>query len=134
MWPFLLPVLAVVASVLFLRTDAGRARRKGVRRTWTAAVLMALGGMLLMGLPGAVIYELSAPWVGGRSAALGDGAWGAAIYITLTWPFSLVLAYIAATGPLRGWGWMVRTLAWIVILYGAGILLALWAHLSVGKF
>jgi hypothetical protein len=119
-----------VASVAFLRGDTGRARRKGVRNTFIAAVLLALGGMLLMGLPGAVIYELSAPLVGGMSGALGDGAWGTAICITLTWPFSLVLAFIAAAGPLRRRGWMIKTLAWFVILYGAGILLALWAQLS----
>lgn len=134
MWPFLLPVIAVAAGALFLRTDEGRARGKGLRRTFTAAVLLALGGMLLMGIPGAFVYELSAPWVQGilgeGYADLGDGAWPAAIVITLTWPFSFVLAYLAAVGPLRRRGWMIKALAWFVILYGTGILLALWAHLS----
>ena len=137
MWPFLLPVLAIVASVLFARTDEGRTRRKGLRRAFTAAVLVALGGMLLMGIPGGIVYELSAPWVqgmlGARYVELGDGMWPAAIVITLTWPFSLVLAYLAAVGPLRRRGWKVKTLAWFVILYGTGILLALWAHLSAAQ-
>ena len=134
MWPFLLPVAAVVAAVLFRRSPSGALHRKGLGWVVAAAVLLALGGLVLMGIPGAVVYELSAPWVrlllGDGYAELGDGAWPAAIVITLTWPASLVIAYVVARGPLGRRGRGVRWAALVLIPCAFGILLALWAHLS----
>ncbi|HLM67330.1 MAG TPA: hypothetical protein VK358_07380, partial [Longimicrobium sp.] len=61
MW-ILLPAATALAGlaalVLFLRSEAGRERRRGMIVVTVVAVLMALGGILLLGIPGAVVYEL----------------------------------------------------------------------------
>ncbi len=116
-----------------LRTRAGRERRRGLLVTVGIAVAIAVVGVVpLMGIPGAVVYELSAPWVrlllGAGYRELGDGAWPAAILITLVWPSSLVLAYVAVRGPLRGRSRWLRAAAWVLIPYTVGVGLALWAH------
>lgn len=133
MWAFLLIPIAIAAHVAFRRSEAGRERRRGLKWiTITAAVLAALG-VLLLGIPGAIVYELSAPWVrvmlGKGYAELGDGAWPAALVITLTWPWSLVLAYTFANGPLRRWGRFARWTTMVVLPYAVGVLLALSMHL-----
>lgn len=134
MWPFLLPLAALVAAAVFWRSDAGRSHRKGLLWMLITAALLSVLGILLMGIPGAVVYELSVPWVramqGARFTDLGDGAWPAAILISLTWPASLVIAYTVANGPLRRRGRMVRWIAIIGIAYGSGVALAFWAHAS----
>jgi hypothetical protein len=138
MWilvPGLAWLVALGVLVAFLRTPAGRERRRPAIITAVVAGLLALGGIALLGIPGAVIYGVSAPWVqllmGPRYTDLGDGAWPAALLITLTWPASLLIAYAAANGPLRRRGRALRWAALLLIPYLSGILLALWAHLSV---
>jgi hypothetical protein len=138
MWPFLLIPITIAAFVAFRRSEAGRERRRGLKIvTILAAVVAILGVMPLMGIPGAVVHELSAQWVeaiqGKGFRELGDGAWPAALVITLTWPCSLVLAYVLANGPLRRRGRFIRWTTMIVLPYLAGILLALWAHLSAAS-
>jgi hypothetical protein len=138
MWPFLLIPITIAAFVAFRRSEAGRERRRGLKIvTILAAVIAVLGVMPLMGIPGAVVYELSAPWVeaiqGKGYRSLGDGAWPAALVITLTWPCSLVLAYLLAHGPLRRRGRFIRWTVMMVFPYLVGILLALWAHLSAAS-
>lgn len=134
MWPYAVVVAAMLAAVLFLRSDAGRERRRGLLLVIGAAVAFAVLGMGLVGLPGAVLYELSAPWVrlllreGYHD--LGDAAWPVAIIITLAWPASLVIAYVIAHGPLRRRRAWVRWMTLILVPYAFAVSLALWAHLS----
>lgn len=127
-------LIALGVFIAFVRSPAGRERRRGAIILGVVAALLVVIGIALLGLPGAVIYELCAPWVqlmmGSRYTDLGDGAWPAAIIITLTWPASLLMAYAAANGPLRRRGRAVRWAARILIPYLLGVLLALWAHLS----
>lgn len=127
-------LVALGVFVAFLRSEAGRPRRRGMIITAVVAALLAVGGIAVLGLPGAVVYGISAPWVqlmmGSRFTDLADGAWPAAIVITLAWPASLVLAFAAAHGPLRRRGRAVRWAALLLVPYGFGVLLALWAHLS----
>jgi uncharacterized membrane protein YhaH (DUF805 family) len=140
MW-ILIPALAAVgalaALVLFLRSEPGRdrKRRRGMIITVIVAAVLAIGGMGLLGIPGALIYGVSLPFVqllmGARYTELGDGMWPAAILITLVWPASLVIAYAVANGPLRGRGRGARWLALLLIPWAFGVLLALGAHLSV---
>jgi hypothetical protein len=129
-------LVALVVLVGFLRSEAGRERRRGMIVTACLAALLSLGGILLLGIPGAIVYELCAPWVrlmlGPRFTDLGDGAWPAAIVITLAWPASLVAAYAIANGPLRRRGRVVRWMTLILVPYAFGVALALWAHLSAG--
>jgi hypothetical protein len=138
MWivlPLVAGVVALAALVAFLRSAAGRERRRGAIAVTVFAAVLALGGILLLGIPGALVYELCVPWVrlmmGARFTELGDGAWPAALLITLTWPASLVVAYVAANGPLRRRGRGVRWLAMLLVPYAFGVALALWAHLSL---
>ena len=128
-----LVVAALIAAIAFVRSDAGKARRRGVKVTAAvAAAVSFLGVMPLMGIPGAVVYELSVPWVrlalGEGYADLGDGAWPMAILMTMAWPWSLLLGYVAAYGPLRDRPW-TRRLALVLVPCAAGVALALSAHL-----
>jgi hypothetical protein len=127
-------LVGLIALIAFLRSGAGRQRRRGMIGVAVLAAVLAIGGMALLGIPGALIYELCAPWVrlmlGARFADLGDGAWPAAIVITLAWPASLVVAYAVANGPLRRRGRLVRWTTMILIPYVFGVALALWAHPS----
>jgi uncharacterized membrane protein YhaH (DUF805 family) len=129
------PAAALAAMILFLRSPAGRTRRKGLFVTVALAVGLAIVGFALLGIPGAVVYALSLPWVtlflGETTQDLGDGAWPAAIYTSLFWPASLVVAYTVAAGPLRNRSRWAKAVAWILIPYAAGVALALWAHLSL---
>lgn len=134
-FPLAAGLVALVALVAFLRSPAGRERRRGMIVVAIAAPLLAVGGMALLGIPGALIYELCVPWVrlmlGGGFRELGDGAWPAAIVVTLTWPASLVVAYAIANGPLRRRGRAARWAALVLLPYAFGVALALWAHLSM---
>lgn len=138
MWivfPLAAGTVALAALVAFLRSPAGRERRRGAFAVTVFAAVLALGGILLLGIPGALVYELCVPWVrllmGARFTDLGDGAWPAALLITLTWPASLVVAYVIANGPLRRRGRALRWLAMLLVPYAFGVGLALWAHLSM---
>jgi hypothetical protein len=55
-------------------------------------------GLVLLGLPGAAFLETLEPIMRrlGRPPISGDGAWPAAIMMSLAWPFSLVPAYLVA--------------------------------------
>lgn len=135
LFPAVAGLIALVVLVVFLRSEAGRERRRGMITTAIVAAVFAFGGMLLLGIPGALVYGVSLPVVqmllGAKYQSLADGAWGAAIIITLTWPASLVIAYAVANGPLRRRGRGARWAAMILIPYAAGVALTLWAHLSL---
>jgi hypothetical protein len=139
MWPFLLVPAALLAIFAFRRSKAGRERerRRGLNVVTAIAVVVATAGVLpFMGIPGAIVHETAAPMVhaltGKVTTDLGDGAWPAAIITTMTWPWSLVLAYTLAYGPLRHRGRAVRWLVMALVPYAAAVLLALWAHGSAG--
>ena len=139
MWiviPAAAAVMGLAAMVLFLRSDAGRERRRGMIVTAVVAAVLAVGGMALLGIPGALVYGISLPVVqllmGARYAGLGDGAWPAAILVTLVWPASLVVAYAVANGPLRRRGRGARWLALLGIPYLFAVLLTLGIHLAAG--
>lgn len=141
MWiavPVAVVAAAVVAAVAFLRSEAGRTRRRGLLvAAIVAAAISILGVVPLVGIPGAVVYEFSAPWVrwalGRGYADLGDGAWPAAIVITLTWPSSLVLGYAAAFGALRRVPGPVRWLVMVMVPYATGVALSFWAQMAAAS-
>lgn len=135
LFPAVAAVVALVVLVWFVRSEAGRPRKKGMMITAGVAALLAIGGIALLGIPGAVVYGVSAPVVqlmlGARFHSLNEDVWPAAIIITLTWPASLVVAYAIANGPLRRRGRGVGWAALALIPYAAGVALTLWAHLSM---
>jgi uncharacterized membrane protein YhaH (DUF805 family) len=106
-----------------------------VHRGGAVAALLAVGGIALLGIPGAVVYGVSAPVVqlmlGARFHSLNEDVWPAAIITTLTWPASLVVAYALANGPLRRRGRGARWAALVLVPYAVGVALTLWAHLSM---
>jgi len=126
--------VGLIAFVWFLRSEAGRPRRRGMIGIAVAAVLFSLGGMLLMGIPGALVYGIASPVVqlvlGSRYESLHEGVWPVVILITLVWPASLVVAYAVANGPLRHRGRGARWAVLILLPYAFGVALTLWAHLS----
>jgi hypothetical protein len=133
-FPALLPVAAVAAILLFGRSAAGLEQRERLMKlTIAAAIIAVLGVIPLFGIPGAAVYEVSAPWVhlllGEHYADLGASAWPVGIIMTLAWPWSLVVAYAVANGALARRTAPLRWLAFFLVAYGAGIGLALWAHL-----
>jgi hypothetical protein len=133
--PLALVAAAVAAVVVFLRSEAARPRRRGLLVVVAvAAALAVLGVVPLLGIPGAVVYELFDPLVravlGRGYAELGAGAWAAAIVATLVWPSSLVLAYAVAYGPLRRRPAWVRWTVLVLVPCVAAAALAFWPHLA----
>jgi hypothetical protein len=98
----LLPAVLVLTLLLVRRLPTGL--RVAVL---FAAGCVTLGIMPLMGLPGAVIVELSRPII---SLVLGsdayarlpaDAEWPIAILVTLVWPISIIFGYLLAYRFLR---------------------------------
>ncbi len=91
---------------------------------WTALIALALavlGNMLLLGLPGALLLELTVPFTSvalqARYAALGAGVWPAAIYYTLLWPIGLLVAdLITRALAHRRRAWLQVALYLLVLL------------------
>lgn len=106
------------------------------------AVLAAAGfgvfGLIpLLGLPGAVVLELSAPAIalalgpGALDALPPDAAWPLAILLTLLWPVSIVAAYLLACRRLAARRRWQRVLACVGVLYAWGAALSIWlVHLA----
>ena len=51
-------------------------------------------GLLLLGIPGAILLEIP-KWLGLAQGIEGDGAWPAAILVSLMWPLFIPLGVIA---------------------------------------
>ncbi len=85
------------------------------------------GGLIpLMGIPGALVYGLLYPIVSlflGNATIDGDAMWPIAIIMTLVWPISFPLGYLAAWGLFprrkRSFKWLILiaiTLLWGFVL------------------
>ncbi len=72
------------------------------RFSWRSLFLIAgvceVLGLALLGLPGAAFLEALQPVMQrlGRGPIAGDGAWPAAILMSVVWPVALAPAYLAA--------------------------------------
>ncbi len=86
-----------------------------------------VGGVVLLGLPGAILFELSAPLLQllfGRDALKAlppDSLWPIAIIITVFWPLSIIGGYVVAFRLLHatGRGWQILSFAAILVLWDA---------------
>ena len=134
MFLFLVPAAAIAAFIAFHRAESLRARRRGL--WWAAGVAAAIsvvGLFPLLGIPGALIYELCDPLIrqarGASYRELGEATWPVAILLTLSWPSSLVLAYTATAGPLRRAPAWAKALVWLAVPVAAAVGLSFLANL-----
>ena len=68
-------------------------RKELVIASIVAAALMFIG-LVALGIPGAIFLEIPA-WLGLAKGIEGDGAWPAAILVSLVWPLFIPLGVIA---------------------------------------
>ena len=68
-------------------------RKEFVIASIIAAALMFIG-LVLLGIPGAIFLEMP-KWLGLVKGIEGDGAWPAAIFVSLMWPLFIPLGVIA---------------------------------------
>jgi hypothetical protein len=121
----LLPVALVLTLLLVRHPPSGL----GVA-VLSAAACVTLGIMPLMGLPGALIVELSRPIVslmlGGDAYARlpADAGWPIAILVTLLWPISIIFGYLLAYRFLRVPSRVGRYVVLAAVLYAWGAALS----------
>jgi hypothetical protein len=99
---------------------------KGFLISLGIAIAAAALGLALLGIPGALIFTLLLPIVSlflSNTSIHADAAWPIAILITLLWPVSFPLGYLAAWGLFanrkRSFKWLVLvaiTLLWALAL------------------
>ncbi|MDF2630685.1 MAG: hypothetical protein K0R39_4516, partial [Symbiobacteriaceae bacterium] len=99
--------------------------------------LVIVGGLMVLGLPGAVLFTLSRPVLalfygrGFMERLPGDSAWPLAIGLTVLWPLGLWPLYLLVgrlLPELTGWG-KVGAYAGLLYLWGA-LLSAVLYHFS----
>ena len=110
---------------------AGTTLRRQVVTACIAAGLVALAGLLALGLPGALVLEAATPVAGlfTRHELAPDQVWPAAIGISVVGPFALVPAYLmlarlTASRWLRVAGTLALTLLADVLCSVVGLVLA----------
>jgi hypothetical protein len=110
------------------------ARSPGVvaLRLLVLAGLLAMAGVALLGIPGALWLAVASPLAGlftDRQAGA-DAGWPMAIVQTLAWPFGLPLAYLGAAGWRSPGRRLAVTLAGTATL---ALLLAVALQISAGR-
>ena len=90
--------VSIIAILLLAVTGAAVQARFSRRRLIVSVVALEVLGFALLGLPGAVFLETLQPVMerAGARPMSPDGAWPAAILMSLVWPATLVPAYLAA--------------------------------------
>lgn len=90
--------LSVVIVLLLGATGAAVWARFSWRSLFVVAGVLEVLGLCLLGLPGAAFLETVAPVMQrlGSGSISGDGAWPAAILMSLLWPVALAPAYLMA--------------------------------------
>ena len=101
----------------------------GLHAALAACALTIVAGVFLLGLPGAVVYAASKPLIrlvyGSvmSDSELGDRAWPLAIFVSLLWPFGIVVGYGIAFrlgGALPKPGQVVVLVA-VICCWAAGV-------------
>jgi hypothetical protein len=109
--------------------------RRGLIIAVVVAVGVAVLSLLLLGLPGAILFEMSSPFIallfgtGASDRLPPDSMWPVAIYITLLWPVSIVIGYLVAFRMLGNQRQWVRIIAFLSILYLWALLLSIGFYL-----
>ena len=96
--------LSVVSLLLLVVTGAAVWARFSRRSLFVLIGILEVLGVVLLGLPGAAFLESLEPVMqrAGRGSISADGAWPAAIVMSLVWPLALAPAYLAARSVRRG--------------------------------
>jgi hypothetical protein len=87
-------VVVLLVGVTAAAVWAGFSRRS----LFVSAGVLEVLGLVLLGLPGAAFLETLQPVMerAGRGSISADGAWPAAIVMSVAWPAALFPAYFAA--------------------------------------
>jgi hypothetical protein len=98
--------VSVVILLAVLVTGAAVWAKFSWRSLLLSAGVLELLGFVLLGLPGAAFLETIQPVMQrvGHPPIPADGAWPAAILMSVTWPVALVPAYLAARSLRAGNG------------------------------
>lgn len=90
--------MSVVIVLLLGATGAAVWARFSWRSLFLLAGVLEVLGLALLGLPGAAFLETLEPIMQrlGRGSISADGAWPAAIMMSLVWPVALAPAYLVA--------------------------------------
>lgn len=88
--------VSVVALLLLAVTGAAVRARFSRRSLIISVVVLEVLGLVLLGLPGAAFLEMLQPVMQrlGLRPISADGAWPAAIMMSVVWPVALVPAYL----------------------------------------
>ena len=120
--------LALVASVAFLIREKAPQARHQFWKVVLGGVAFAGVGLLLLGIPGAVLMIATLPptmllqeMAGTAPASMADAAWGAALVLTGVWPLWVIVAYTVAFGAMKRAPRRVRLAVLGAIAYAAGI-------------
>jgi hypothetical protein len=116
-----------IATVLLLAATLAAVRaRFSWRSLFVSIGVLEVLGLVLLGLPGAAFLETLEPLMqqAGRGPMSGDGAWPAAILMSVVWPLALAPAYLAARSvrlgnPQRG---LVALAVLVILCIVAGVL------------
>jgi len=116
---------ASIAAVLLLVVTGVAVRAQfSTKSLVLSVVVIEVLGLVLLGLPGAVFLETLDPIMqrAGRGPLTGDGAWPAAILMSVVWPVALAPAYLLARTVRAGNG--PRGLAAFAVLLSTCALLS----------
>lgn len=94
--------------------------------------LLAIGGIIpFLGIPGAIVFQLSTPFLlmifgaGALERLPNDSAWPIAIYINLFWPPSILVGYFLSFKLLTISSWFARVGLWSGVVIAWGLLLSI---------
>jgi hypothetical protein len=113
---------SIVAVLLLAVTGAAVRARFSWRSLWISVGVLEVVGLVLLGLPGAAFLETLQPLMqrAGRPPISADGAWPAAILMSVVWPVALVPAYLLARS-IRSGNWQ-RGLAALAVVTAISLL------------
>lgn len=89
------------------------------RTAFPVAGLATMAGILLLGLPGALLYQAFSPleYRGGFNAVKPDAAWPIAVIVSLLWPWGIPIASnLARRMARKGWVLLFVEIVWISIV------------------
>ncbi len=116
--------VSIVALLLLGVTGAAIWGRFSRRSLILSAGVLEVLGLVLLGLPGAAFLETLQPVMQGlgRPPLSADGAWPAAIMMSLIWPVAVAPAYLAARSVRLGN--LQRGLVALAVLFATAFLIA----------